>query len=257
MVTALCFMSSNAEGLQWHIIAGATCDASQQAVGVHGVTFGMTSGWCQCCDIGPRPWRMWPCDVRHGLGHLFNGQSLWTTGSWRERRGTFLYRLTMFNYKYLSTDVFHLPYCTCFQGNGVAGKTLSCCGGSVGADLIYRSTGHAEVTGSAAGRASECVGVTHGDHAVVGLSVCSCPEHLHCGRVHLSHVEDHRGTGSWKRTKQHFIKMDSMLHILWQFCGTLIYTMVQINVPFNKALHGLVPHFLSELLIPLHDFFFF
>lgn len=169
----------------------------------------------------------------------------------------------MFNYEYLSPDVFHLHYCTCFQGNGVAGKTLSCCGGSVGADLIYRSTGDAEVTGSAAGRASDSVVVTHGDHAVVGLSVCSCPEHLHCGRVHLSHVEDHRGTGSWKRTKQNFIKMDSMLqwwyHILWQFCGTLKYTMVQMNVPFNKSFHGLVPHFLSELLTPLHFFisFFF
>lgn len=51
MVSALCFMSSNAEGLQRHIVACATCDASQQAVGVHGVTFGMTSGGRQRRDI--------------------------------------------------------------------------------------------------------------------------------------------------------------------------------------------------------------
>lgn len=81
MVSALCFMSSNAEGLQRHIVARATRDASQQAVCVHGVTFGMTSGGRQRCDKGLRPCGRRPSDVRHGLGHLFNSQSFWTTGS--------------------------------------------------------------------------------------------------------------------------------------------------------------------------------
>lgn len=78
-------MSSNAEGLQRHIVAGATCDASQQAVGVHGVTSSMTSGGCQRGDIRPCPCGSWPSDIRHRLGHLCNTQSFWTTGSWREK----------------------------------------------------------------------------------------------------------------------------------------------------------------------------
>lgn len=44
MVIALCLMTGYADGLQGHIIVGVTCNASHQAVGVHGMAFGVTSG---------------------------------------------------------------------------------------------------------------------------------------------------------------------------------------------------------------------